>query len=50
MILQYDIILDPSGDGSCHFMAIAYFLRSSGFDKPFANQLREEVVDYLKPQ
>ena len=28
----YEIIFDPSGDGSCQFSAIAYFLRSSGFD------------------
>ena len=41
------LFLDPSHDGSCHFSAIAYFLRSSGFDCS-ANQLRKEVVDYLK--
>ena len=45
----YQIIFDPSGDGSCQFSAIAYFLLSSGFDCS-ANQLREEVVDYLKTQ
>ena len=43
----YEIIFDPSGDGSCQFSVIAYFLRSSGFDCS-ANQLRDEVVDYLK--
>ena len=43
----YVIIFDPSGDGSCQFSTIAYFLRSFGFDCS-ANQLREEVVDYLK--
>ena len=45
----YEIIFDTSGDGSCQFGAIAYFLCSSGFDCS-ANQLREEVVDYLKRQ
>ena len=45
----YEIIFDTSGDGSCQFGAIAYFLRSSGFDCS-ANQLREEVVGYLKRQ
>ena len=43
----YVIIFDPSGDGSCQFSTIAHFLRSFGFDCS-ANQLREEVVDYLK--
>ena len=41
------LFLDPSHDGSSHFSAIACFLRSSGFDCS-ANQLRKEVVDYLK--
>ena len=43
----YEIIFDPSGDGSCQFSAAVYFLCSSGFDCS-ANQLCEEVVDYLK--
>ena len=43
----YEIIFNPSGDGSRQFSAIAYFLRSSGFDCS-ANQLHKEVVDYLK--
>ena len=43
----YEIIFDPSGDGSCQFSATAYFFCSSGFDCS-ANQLREEVFDYLK--
>ena len=43
----YKIIFGPLGDGSCQFSAIAYFLWSSGFDCS-ANQLLEEVVDYLK--
>ena len=45
----YKIIFDPSGDGSCQFSAIGYFLRSSGFDCS-ANQFCKEVVDYLKAQ
>ena len=39
-----EIIFDPSGDGSCQFSAIAYFLHSPGFDCS-ANQLREKVVE-----
>ena len=42
-----EIIFDPLVDGSCQFSAIAYFLPSCGFHCS-ANQLREEVVDYLK--
>ena len=44
---EYDIIFDPSGDRSCQFSAIAYFLSSFCFGCS-ANQLHKEVVDYLK--
>ena len=43
----YEIIFDPSDHGSCQFSAMAYFLYSSSFHCG-SNQLREEVVDYLK--
>ena len=45
----YKIISDQSGNGSCQFSAIAYFLCLFGFYCS-ANQLCEEIVDYLKTQ
>ena len=44
---EYEIIFDPSGDRICQFSAIAYFPCSFCFECS-ANQLHEEVVDYLK--